>query len=273
MTDVNPRPKLLDLLATKPLVLDSAMGTRLMARGLSFTDDDPALWNLNHPDAVRSLHQADLQAGSDILLTNTFGANRDWLDRFGKSSETLRVNQSAVSLARGGDLSPSFLLGSIGPGFRHLASIEEQAEILDGEGVDAILFETFRFEHAVEVLSAVRPRTRLPLMVSIHDWDQTMAEQARQLEELGVSAMGTNCIAGLDHVVSLAGRLRAVTALPILMKPSAGLPGDPADSPKRFGEAAARLFKLGVRMVGGCCGTTEEHVAEIRRACYDAQSA
>ena len=265
-------PSLMEFLSQRPMVLDSAMGTRLIALGMSISNDDPALWNLSHPEAVDSLHQADLVAGSDIIFTNTFGANRDWLARFGKDAESREINRRAVDLARAARSARHYVVGSIGPGFTHIASIEEQSEILEGEGVDAIVFETFRFDQAVAALTAVRPRVEIPLFVSILDWDESIAGQAHQLEDLGASALGSNCIAGLGRVAALAERLRSVTRLPILMKPSAGLLDCPAETPRQFGEAATRLFAIGVRMFGGCCGTTEDHVAEIRKACYDAQT-
>ena len=260
---------LLDVLSRGPLVLDSAIGTRLIDRGLSIRDDDPAIWNLTHPDVVESLHLADLNAGSDIILTNTFGANRDWLARFDKAEETVRLNRAAAAIARPEGRPHHFLIGSIGPGFVHLDSVVEQAEILQDGGVDAILFETFTFERATASLSAVRSRAQVPVFVSIVDWREPLIEQAGALENLGASAVGTNCVSGLERVARLAMTLRISTKLPILMKPSAGLPSAPLDSPTQFRKLAKTLFALGVQMVGGCCGTTEAHVAEIRRASYD----
>ena len=106
---------ILEAIATRVLVMDSAMGTRLIARGLDLRSDDPALWNLSRPEDVLDCHARDVSAGADVLLANTFGANRPNLDRLGRSSDLLAINRRAVALAREAAGPGRFVLGSIGP--------------------------------------------------------------------------------------------------------------------------------------------------------------
>ena len=135
------------------LVLDAAMGTRLIARGLDLSGDDPSLWNLSHPEVVRELHARDVAAGSDAVVTNTFGANRHWLARYGRAGEVAAINRRAVELAREAAGPGRFVLGSIGPTASEVpGAAREQAEALAGSGVDALLFETHTLEQAERAL-------------------------------------------------------------------------------------------------------------------------
>src|SRR4051812_16772915 len=112
------------------LVLDAAMGTRLIARGLDLTGDDPTLWNLSHPDEVRELHGRDVAAGSDAVVTNTFGANRNWLARYGRAGDVAAINRRAVGLARETVGPDRFVFGSIGPTASEVpGAAREQAEV------------------------------------------------------------------------------------------------------------------------------------------------
>lgn len=253
-----------------PLLLDAAMGTRLIAQGLRLEHDDPAFWNLSRPEAVTDVHQRDVEAGSRALVTNTFGASRPWLARFGRAGEVRAINRSAVALARRAAGPDRLVLGSIGPAAADEPDGSlEQAEALAEAGVDAILFETHRADAAALALRRVRPALPfLPLVVSLSAWPDDLAETARRLAGLGASALGVNCQADLAAVLSLARLLRSVTDLPLLFKPSAGLPGTPLTGPAKFAEALAPLAGLGPVLAGGCCGTTESHVAALRDAWY-----
>src|SRR5215207_7751714 len=123
--------RLLSAMARGLLVLDAAMGTRLIARGLDLSGDDPALWNLSHPEVVRELHTRDVAAGSDAVVTNTFGANRHWLARYGRAEEVAAINRRAVGLAREAAGPGRFVLGSIGPTTSEApGAAREQAEAL-----------------------------------------------------------------------------------------------------------------------------------------------
>ncbi len=255
-------------MARGALVLDAAMGTRLIAMGLDLSDDDPALWNLSHPEAVRELHARDVAAGSDAVVTNTFGANRHWLTRYGRAGDVAAINRRAVELARDAAGPGRFVFGSIGPTASGVSDASrEQAEALAVSGVDALLFETHTRERAERALEQVGGTVSLPLMVCLLDWPPSPAEPARRLAVLGATALGANCQHGMEPALRLAEALHRVTDLPLIFKPGAGLPGEPPASPDSFAQAVHELESLGARLIGGCCGTTEAHVAALRSAC------
>ncbi len=250
-----------------PLVLDAAMGTRLISRGLDLSGDDPALWNLSHPGVVRVLHARDVAAGSDAVVTNTFGANRIWLARYGRAEDVAAINRRAVGLAREAAGPGRFVLGSIGPTASEVPDASrEQAEALADSGVDALLFETHRMEDAERALEQVEGTVSLPLLVCLLDWPPSPAEPARRLAGLGAAALGANCQLGMEPALRLAVALHRATDLPLILKPGAGLPGESPASPESFARALPELVALGARLIGGCCGTTEAHVAALRSA-------
>ena len=262
--------RLLDHAARRPIVLDAGMGTRLMERGLSLDGDDPCLWNFRHPDAVSEIHALDVAAGALAVLTNTFGANRPRLDRFGRGDETRALNLRAATLAREAVGASGFVIGSIGPISGDFVgdSYREQAEALAEGGVDALVFETHEIDSAATALRGVGPYVNLPLIVSLWTWDAAAYHGVRRLEDLGASALGGNCTVGMGPMIEMADRLSTLTRLPLCAKPSANLPGETVSSPESFAESVPALLRSGVRFFGGCCGTTEAHVAALRAACY-----
>jgi methionine synthase I (cobalamin-dependent) len=267
MTD---RPTLVEALAHRPIVLDAAMGTRLIGQRLDPRHDDPALWNLSHPECVTTIHRADVAAGAEALLTNTFGANRSWLDRFGRGALAAASSRRAVALARGAAGPGRFVIASIGPtAGRDPSALAEQVETLLAEGTDALLFETHTASEALRTLGLLGASVPVPRLVSLVAWPEPAADLVRRFEDLGVAAVGGNCQPGMAQSLALASRLAGLTRLPLLMKPSAGLPGETSATPQEFADAVPALYSHGVRMVGGCCGTTDAHVAALRAACYD----
>jgi 5-methyltetrahydrofolate--homocysteine methyltransferase len=249
------------------------MGTRLIARGLDPARDDPALWNHSHPSEVAAIHRRDVAAGADVLVTNTFGANRAWLARWDMDGQMDKVNRRAVRLARRASGSGRFVIGSIGPSATDESeACAEQAVVLAEAGVDALFFETFRLDQAEQALRAVRGLTTLPLLVSLVAWPDDLRAAASRLALAGATVLGSNCQVGMEAMIRLAKRLRQATELPLLIKPSAGLPGDRPASPEEFAQAVPALLAAGVRLLGGCCGTTEAHVAALRAACDAALS-
>ena len=251
------------------LRLDAAIGTRLIARGLDPSGDDPSLWNRHHPDEVARLHERDVAAGSDAVLTNTFGANRAWLARFGEGDAVAALNRQAVAIARRAAGPDRFVLGSIGPTALEIpGALMEQAGALAEAGVEAIVLDTCVVELAERALGELAGRLRVPLLVSLFVWPEPLAEHARRLIDLGAEAIGSNCQRGMDEAVRLAERLREVTSLPLIVKPGAGLPGEQGFPPGSFAAAVPRLRALGPVLVGGCCGTTEAHLAALRAAWY-----
>lgn len=263
-----------EAVALGPLVLDAALGTRLIERGLDLAHDDPAFWNLTHPEAVRVIHAQDVAAGADALVTNTFGANRAWLARWDRAAEVEAINRAAVANARQASSDHTLLLGSIGPTVAGSPdAVREQARVLADAGVDAILLETYQFDQALASLPYARSEVALPIIVSLVDWPADMADSADRLTDGGASVLGVNCQLGMARALELIERLAGATHVPLLAKPGAGRPGEDCDTPEQFAQAVPGLLASGVRLVGGCCGTTDAHVAALRAACYHRNAA
>jgi methionine synthase I (cobalamin-dependent) len=253
----------------RTIVLDAAMGTRLMRLGLTLDGDDPALWNLTHPEAVAAIHRRDRPAGADALTTNTFGANRCWLDRYKLADQCAAINRRAVSLAREAAGPDGFVIGDIGPtGLAEPGAIRDQASVLVEAGVDALLFETFQIDQAEAALRETASSGCVAILVSLFDWPEVIAEAAGRLIDAGADVLGMNCRPGMARAVEFAERIRAVTDVPLLVRPSAADLEHPDREAASFAAAVPRLETLGVRLIGGCCGTTEVQVAALRNACY-----
>jgi methionine synthase I (cobalamin-dependent) len=253
-------------------VLDAGLGTRLCARGLDLRRDDPCFWNLDHPDDVLDVHLRDAQAGSRVFFTNTFGANRSWLKRFGRGGDVEPLNRAAVKLARQAAGLSGFVVGDIGPSSaEHPGSAAEQAVVLADAGVDALILETFRFEPAVAALAELRSlvgSARLPVIVSLWQWPDALEDAARRLVEGGANAVGLNCQPAMSGMLSLIRRMAAAVECPLLVKPGVGPAGpDGGSAASDFADAVPALLRSNVRLIGGCCGTTEDHVAAIAAAC------
>ena len=244
------------------------MGTRLVARGLDLSQDDPAVWNLVRPDDVFDLHQRDVAAGSDAVYSNTFGANRVRLARFARETEVEAIIRSAVSLAREAVGSERFVIGDIGPSaVEDARAYREHAEILMDSGVDALILETHTVAQALLGLEHLRKLDPgVPILVSLHFWPEPTRESLKQFEDLGASVIGANCVLGVENSLEVCRNLHESTNLPLLIKPSGGLPNGPAESPETFAAAVARWLTLGVRLFGGCCGTSEAHIEAMRKA-------
>jgi methionine synthase I (cobalamin-dependent)/5,10-methylenetetrahydrofolate reductase len=280
--------RFLERLESGPIIVgDGGMGALLSAAVPRLRSPEEA--NLRAPDAVVSLHVSFINAGADLIETNTFGANRRKLSHHFLEDELETINSVGVKLARdaremtGRDV---FIGGSIGPLGEPATSrvrqelFAEQAAVLDGRGADVFMIETFYdLEEAVDAIEAVRSVSRLPI-VALLTFDEsaetlagvTAAEAASRLKELDVAAIGANHGAGL---------LAALTALeqmgndgtPLAALPNVGLASltggrviYPHATPEYFGEFAAHARDLGAKVIGGCCGTTPAEIAAIRSA-------
>jgi methionine synthase I (cobalamin-dependent) len=268
--------RLLDALRRGPLILDSALGTRLHGRGLDFRRDDPSLWNLTHPQEVLALHHRDVAAGSQVLFTNTFGANRSWLARYAQADGVAAINRRAVALARQAAGPAGFVVGDIGPAAAEPAeAAAEQAAVLVDAGVDALILETYRagvVDGALRRVLASRARP-VPVLVSLWQWPDPPDATARRLLDLGAAVLGLNCQPGIEAALAFSQRLARVVPCPLLVKPSRSntAPADPTSTPSAFAAAVPRLVERNVRLLGGCCGTTEDHVAALAAACVPYQ--
>lgn len=258
-------------LARGLLVLDAAMGTRLIDDGLDLASDDPCLWNLARPDAVAAIHRRDAAAGAIGLLTNTFGANRVWLSRFGRDRDVRPINRMGCELARAVAGDRGLVIGSIGPtAAAEPDSYREQADALVDAGVDAILFETHRADQAEHALRQFPRSLAVPMIASLIDWpsgDQ-LEQQASRLINLGAWGLGVNCVPELPDALRVVEALRHMTRAALFLKPGTSRRADDPGTVEMFARAAPRAAALGPIMFGGCCGTTEAHVAAIRASCY-----
>ncbi len=248
------------------------MGTRLIARGLVIGEDDSSLWNLSHPEFVLAIHESDIAAGADVLLTNTFGANASWLARFGRAGDVAAINRRAAGLARDAAGPDRFVLGSIGPtaGWSE-QSYCSQAETLAEAGVDALFLETHTPDEALAGLAQLRPRFSLPIFVGLIT---TVSDhEARTLIDRGADALGLNCCHPAEVRAWVEGlalnspeRGDSCSMIPLLSEPYASDPEGREIPPDEFAATIPGLLLRGVRLFGGCCGATEAHVAAMRSA-------
>ena len=282
-------------LGERPLLGDGAMGTMLYARGVPLDACFDVLC-LNEPQLIQAIHAEYIAAGSDCVETNTFGANRFKLAVHGLAGRVQEINRRGVQLARdvretmGRDV---FVLGSMGPLGKYLAPLggiepeearaafREQAEGLLEGGADALIVETF--SDLVEMrlaVEAIRSVTDLPIVTQVAFTDdgvtflgRTPAEVVRTLRGLPVQAVGANCSVGSSVLYDILEQmLPEAGPLPVIIQPNAGLPSRVGErliylsSPAYMADYAARMVGAGARMVGGCCGTTPEHIRAMRQA-------
>ncbi len=275
----------------KPLVLDGGWGTQLQLRGLE-TGAHPDLWNLSRPDKVREVAEAYVAAGSDIILTNTFGASRFTLGHHGYEDKIEEVNRAGVRISREAASGKAKVFASIGPSGVVLMmgtvsadelyeSFVQQAHAMAMEDPDGIVVETMS-DPAEAVLAVKAAKTTgLPVAACMvfdsgKDKDRTMMgttpEQAvEQLVAAGADIVGSNCGQGIDGFIPICRRMRAVTDKPLWMKANAGLPQMVDDktvyaqTPENFAAKAQELIKAGANFVGGCCGTSPDFIAALKR--------
>jgi methionine synthase / methylenetetrahydrofolate reductase(NADPH) len=270
-------------------VLDGAMGTMLYSKGFFLNVCYDEL-SLKQPRLVGEVHAAYVRAGAEILETNTFGANPVKLGSFGLADDTEKINQAAAELARRAAAGSASVVGAIGPlGVRlepfgalgrdeAFAHFQRQVRGLLAGGVDGFILETFSDVNEIhEALRAVQQLSELPVIAQMTIGDDgltlygTAPETfAKQLTEWGADVIGVNCSVGPAGVLDAVERMVKATDRPISAVPNAGLPKDVGDrkiylaSPEYMASYARRMIEAGARIVGGCCGTTPEHIKKIR---------
>ena len=286
----------LEILKTgKILVSDGATGTNLQARGLPRGVSGES-WVLEKPEEIVRLHSDFIKAGADILLTCTFGASPGRLEDSELAGRAMEINKRAVELGRQAiGEHPVLLAGSIGPAgklLKPLGPLEEttaehdfaeQAQALSQAGVDLLVVETqFDLNEAQVILRAVRSVTNLPVVCSF-SFDRgtrtMMGVKPSQLDaamkDLDVSMLGINCGRSLAENLTALKELRQATRLPIWFKPNAGLPeidslGNTyyATTPEQMGIQVHDWVEAGAQVVGGCCGTSPDHLRKIASAAH-----
>jgi|YNPMSStandDraft_1061717.scaffolds.fasta_scaffold04013_2 methionine synthase I (cobalamin-dependent) len=289
-------PLVAQLLARGPVLTDGAWGTQLQELGLQ-AGECPDVWNLHHPDRVEQVARAYVDAGSQVILTNTFRANRLALAPYGLAGQTVEINRAGVEISRRAAAGSALVFASIGPSGRMLvtgetsegelaAAFAQQARALAEAGADAIVVETMAdlAEARLAILAALE--TGLPVVASMvfdsgRHKDRTMMgvtpeQAARELSAAGAHVIGANCGQGVAGYVEICRRLHASTERPIWIKANAGLP-DMAEgkavyrtTPDEYASYVPALLEAGASFLGGCCGTSPEFIRAMARALHAA---
>lgn len=275
------------------IVADGAMGTLLFKKGLQ-THQCPETFNLTQPEVLEEIAAAYLEAGAEIIQTNTFGGSPLKLQRYSLDHKTEEINLRAVEAVRRVVADKAYVSGSIGPSSRILIpygdtapeqiyeSALRQVRALIDAGVDIICIETMTdISEAVLNIKAVRNVSEtIPIMATM-TFDRTpkgfftimgvtIEKAAEELQKAGADIIGSNCGHGIEMMIKIAREFIAHSRLPIIIQSNAGLPeivgGEPvyAETPQMMAEGARELVEAGVSIIGGCCGTTPDHISAIR---------
>jgi 5-methyltetrahydrofolate--homocysteine methyltransferase len=293
------RKNLMEELAARPICCDGAMGTLLMARGMTSGACGMA-WNIDRPDDVKAIHAAYRAAGSRLITTNSFGGSRFVLEGHGRASDVRTLNLAAAKVARAAAGEDAWVLGDVGPCGDFLEPVgdltedevrdafREQIEALLEGGADAILVETMSdpAEMACGIEAALSCNPDIPV-VATYAFQKTangefrtmmgttVDEAIRRAVDAGAKIVGTNCGAALDldDYVSLCGEIAAAAgSARVIIQPNAGAPQQVNGrtlylaTPDQMAATAERLMDAGAHIVGGCCGTTPAHIEAITRS-------
>ena len=276
------------------LVADGAMGTMLHERGIDISRCVEAV-NLSHPEILEEIARLYLEAGAEIIQTNTFGASPLKLSMYSLESKTEEMIQKAVSAVRTAIDGKAYISGSCGPSGKMLkpygdvepvimfGSFKRQMTALIESGVDIICIETMTdiAEATLAVRAAREISSSIPIMATM-TFDATprgfftimgtdIKKAAAELEKAGANIIGSNCGNGIENMVGIAREFKKHTILPLIIQSNAGLPVLKEgklfypETPEFMAEKAMELISLGISIIGGCCGTTPAHIAAIRK--------
>ncbi len=288
---MNIKEEIKEQLNKRPLLLDGAMGTMLQLYGLK-SGECSEEWNISHSQVVQKIHQEYIKAGVDIILTNTFGANRIKLSSYGIEKNILRINEMAVNIANSAINKENnlekriFIAGSVGPTGKILEpygdlkvsevyrNYKEQAVILEKAGVDLIILETFYdLEEIKTALKAVKENSDLMVIASM-TFDKNLKtiygvdpeKAVIVLENEGADGIGANCGTGPEILYKVLKIMKKVSKTYLMVEPNAGMPEMVKEkavypaSPKIMAEYTGKFVRLGLNLIGGCCGTTPLHI-------------
>jgi 5-methyltetrahydrofolate--homocysteine methyltransferase len=284
-------PLIKGLLTEPTVVTDGAWGSQIQNLGLA-PGECPDNWNLVNPAAIEQVASSYVAAGSRIILTNTFGANRIMLERHGLSDKAPAINKAGAIISRKAAHDEALVFGSIGPTGKMVFSGEvseselneafaEQAAALADGGVHGFVIETMSELAEARIALKAAQRLGLPVVVSMtydsgKGFERTMMgitpeEASEELKVAGADVIGANCGMGTEYIVSICSRLRSTTNLPIWIKPNAGLP-EVIDgkvtynsTPESFAGYALKIQAAGANFIGGCCGTNPEYIRALKR--------
>ncbi len=279
----------------KVLVSDGAIGSLLFEKGLN-SGDCPERFNLEHPEVLAEIAHAYLQAGADIIQTNTFGASPLKLSDYNLDNITEEINQKAVEIVKQVVDSKALVSGSVGPTGKMLLpygdiepdvmkdNYKRQIGILIESGVDLLCIETMTdINEAVIAIESVREISSDIPVIATMTFDvipqgcvtimgNSVAEVCNKLTGAGANVIGSNCGNGTKNMITIAKEFIANTELPIIIQSNAGIPTIVDDhvvyqeTPEEFANFTKTLLELGVSIIGGCCGTTPDHISEIRKS-------
>ena len=280
------------LLNERPVLIDGAWGTELQKQGLK-PGESPEALNLERPEIVEAVAKAYVDAGSRIIITNTFGGTCFTLERHGLADKVAEVNTAGAEISKRAAGDHALVFASVGPTGKMLmmGDVTEdelfdafcvQAQALAAGGADGLVIETMSdLEEAKIALKACKA-TGLPVVASMvydagADLDRTMmgvtVEQATaELTETGADVIGSNCGQGIEGFVKLCATMKANTSLPIWIKGNAGLPemidGEPIykTTPEEFASFAKPLIEAGADFIGGCCGTSPDFIRALKQS-------
>ena len=283
-------PLIETLIESGVTVTDGSWGTQLQKRGIK-RGECPDSWNLEHPDWVEEVARGYVEAGSRIILTNTFQSNRLSLGRFDLADKAVEINCRGVEISRKAAADKAYVFASIGPSGKMLltkettedelqAAFEEQANTHAEAGADGIIVETMIDLVEAKIAAAAAKQTGLPVIASLvfdmgENKDTTLMgntpEQAvEELLQIGVDGVGANCGQGIEGYIPICKRLRAATDRAVWIKPNAGLPEVEDEktifytTAREFVASVPELIQAGANFIGACCGSDQEFVKEIR---------
>ena len=284
-----------ELKQNKILLSDGAWGTFLQAKGMS-PGECPELWNIDHRSDVLNIAESYIKAGSDIIETNSFGASRLKLSQYGLGDRTVEINRAAASISREAAGINKHVAGSVGPTGKMLLmgdvtelelydSFSEQAIALEKGGADIIIIETMSaLDEASIAVKAARENTECVIIVTMTFSKDpqgrffTMmgvspAEMVISMKEAGAHIIGSNCGNGIEDMIGVVKEIKAAdNNIPVMIQANAGTPefidGVTVyrESPGMMASFVPQLIKAGVNILGGCCGTTPEHIRQMGKA-------
>ena len=278
------------LLKERPVITDGAWGTELQKQGLK-PGESPEALNLESPEIVEAVAASYVEAGSQVIITNTFGGTRFTLESHGLADRVAEINRAGAKISKRAAGDKALVFASVGPTGKMLmmgdvteeellSAFSEQVQALAAGGADGLVIETMSDLEEAKIALAACKATGLPVVASMvydagADFDRTMmgipVDQATQeLAEAGADVIGSNCGQGIEGFVKLCAKMRANTDLPIWIKGNAGLPkmiegkAIYKTTPEEFASFAQPLLDAGADFIGGCCGTSPDFIRAVK---------
>ncbi|UCE55737.1 MAG: homocysteine S-methyltransferase family protein [Desulfobacterales bacterium] len=284
-------PLIESLIKSGIVVTDGSWGTQLQKKGIK-RGECPDSWNLRHPDWVEEVAKGYVDAGSQVILTNTFQSNRLSLQRYNLADKAAEINTRGVEISKNAAGDKAYVFASIGPSGKMLltkettedelqAAFAEQANAIAKAGADGIIVETMIDVVEAKIAATAAKQTGLPVIASMvfdagENKDTTLMgntpeQVVEELTKVGVDGVGANCGQGIEGYIPICRRLREATDLAVWIKPNAGLPEVEDEktffytTAQEFVEFVPEMIQAGANFIGACCGSDQEFVKEIRR--------